>query len=82
MTTTKPQPKAETNRDRFIRLAESRTTKALGAIAQLGELANQQRYEYADYDVGVIITALTDAVARSGQALAERRVPKAAQFKL
>jgi len=45
-------------RERFVRLAEARTDKALHAIRLLGNLANRSNYEYDDQDVSQIVRAL------------------------
>ena len=50
-------------RDKFPELAEGRTTKALDAIARIGNLSNRQVYEYEDAEVKKIMRALRDAVA-------------------
>jgi len=50
-------------REKFRELAEGRTTKALDAIARIGNLSNRQVYEYEDGEVKKIIRALRDAVA-------------------
>ena len=49
-------------REKFRELAESRTTKALEAIARIGNLSNRQVYEYEDAEVKKIMRALRDAV--------------------
>lgn len=51
-------------REKFRELAEGRTTKALDAIARIGNLSNRQVYEYEDAEVKKIIRALRDAVAQ------------------
>lgn len=38
-------------REKFRELAEARTTKALDAIARIGNLSNRQVYEYEDTEV-------------------------------
>ena len=45
----------ETKRDRFIRLAETRTNKILNMISLLGNCANTSIYEYTDADIDKII---------------------------
>jgi DNA replication protein DnaD len=50
-------------REKFRELAEGRTTKALDAIARIGNLSNRQVYEYEDAEVKKIMRALRDAVA-------------------
>lgn len=50
--------KNETKRDKFIRLANSRTGKALDAVANLAGLANSANYEYESADWAKIFGAL------------------------
>jgi hypothetical protein len=47
-----------TKRSNFIRLAESRVTKALKSIKVIGNLSNKANYEYTDQDINKIINAL------------------------
>ncbi len=48
----------ETKRERFIRIAESRTNKALEMIRLIGNLSNKNVYEYTAEDVKKIFTVL------------------------
>ena len=45
-------------RDKFIRLAETRTNKALEMIRLIGNLSNKTVYDYTDKDVDKIFNAL------------------------
>jgi uncharacterized protein YceH (UPF0502 family) len=45
-------------RERFIRLAEARVSKAMKAIRVVGNLSNRSNYEYSDADVRRIVKAL------------------------
>ena len=57
-------PKTEEGkRDRFRRLAESRTNKALEAIGRIGNLSNRQIYEFEEAEIRKITKALKDAVS-------------------
>ncbi|MDH2420077.1 hypothetical protein [Cobetia amphilecti] len=49
-------------RDRFVRLAESRVSKALKDIKLIGNLSNRSHYTYTDEDVKKINQALKRAV--------------------
>ena len=49
-------------RQKFVKLAESRTVNAVKAIRIIGKLANPNAYEYDDADVKKIIKALTDEI--------------------
>ena len=46
-------------RDRFVRLAEARVSKALQAIRVVGNLSNRSNYDYSDEDVRKITRALS-----------------------
>jgi len=52
----------EEKRDRFVRLAEARTSKALHAVRTIGNLANKSNYSFTERDVRKIRKALTDEV--------------------
>lgn len=49
-------------RRKFRALAENRTSKALEAIARIGNLSNGTSYEWDDSEVRKMIKALKDAV--------------------
>jgi len=51
----------ESKRDKFIRLAESRTIKAVQAIENIVSLSNPKSYEYDDNDIKKILYALREA---------------------
>ena len=48
----------ESKREKFIRLAESRTNKILNMIQLLGNCSNKQSYEYTERDVDEIFSAI------------------------
>lgn len=48
----------ETKRERFIRVAETRTNKIIKLIDLLGNCSNKNNYEYTDEDVKLIIGTL------------------------
>ncbi len=48
----------ETKREKFVRLAETRTNTVLDKIRILGNCANPYAYEYADSDVREIFSAI------------------------
>jgi hypothetical protein len=50
-------------REKFVRLAEGRTQKALDSIRKIGNLSNKRAYEYDEQDVKKIIKALRDATS-------------------
>ena len=48
-------------REKFVRLAESRTQAALSDIRKIGNLSNQRTYEWDQSDVRKIVKALREA---------------------
>ncbi len=50
------------NRENFVRLAESRTEKALKAITIIGNLSNLTNYSYTEKDVNQIFNALNEEI--------------------
>ena len=52
----------ENKRDKFIRLAESRTNKVLKEIDLIGNLANKSNYDYTPEDTEKIIKALKRSI--------------------
>lgn len=51
-----------TKREKFVKLAESRTVNAIKAIRVIGKLGNRNAYEYDDADVRKIVKALNDEI--------------------
>jgi len=49
-------------RDKFVRLAEARTTKAMQSIRVIGNLANRSNYEFNEDDVRKIAKTLHSEV--------------------
>ena len=45
-------------RENFVRLAESRVSKAIKSIQVIGNLANRSNYEYSEEDAKAIVNAL------------------------
>jgi len=52
----------EADREKFVRLASARVTKALKDIQLIGNLANRSNYDYKDEDISKIFKALTDEI--------------------
>lgn len=48
----------ESKRERFVRVAESRTNKIVDMLRLLGNCANSSNYEYNDEDVRQIFAAI------------------------
>ena len=55
----------ETNRERFVRLAESRTNAILEKIRVLANCANPYAYEYTEQDVREIFGAIEQGARRA-----------------
>lgn len=55
---------AETKAEKFVRLAELRTTKAINAIRGIGKLSNRASYEFTDEQTARIAEALRDEVVQ------------------
>lgn len=52
--------KNESKRDKFLRLAESRTNAVLGRIRTLSKCSNPYAYEYTEEDVKEIFSAIEE----------------------
>jgi hypothetical protein len=50
---------AEDRREKFVRLAESRTANAIKAIRVIGKLGNKSAYDFTEVDVKKIVGALS-----------------------
>ena len=48
----------DTHRDKFIRLAQNRTRKAIKDIRLIGNLSNRNSYSYSDDDIECIFSTL------------------------
>jgi hypothetical protein len=48
----------ETKREKFIRIAENRTNKAIQMIRSLSNLSNKSNYDFLDEDVRKIFNAI------------------------
>jgi len=53
----------EEDREKFVKLASARVSKALKDIQLIGNLANRSNYDYTDGDVTKIFKALNDEIA-------------------
>ena len=58
----KSDKRDEDPRTKFVRLAESRTEKAVNAVENIASLANPRSYKYNDKDIQQIIKVLREAV--------------------
>lgn len=69
-------------REKFRRLAESRTNKALEAIGRVANLSNRSLYEWDDREVKSIIKALRAEVAEVEGRFTSPRSKSGQKFKL
>ena len=72
--------KNENKREKFVRLAELRTEKAVLAIENIIGLSNPRNYDYNTKDVGLIIKALKDSVNAVSNSFSKSKEKK--QFKI
>ena len=72
--------KIENKRQKFVRLAELRTDKAVLAIENLIGLSNPRNYEYNTNDVDLIVKALKNAVNAVSNSFSKSKEKK--QFKI
>lgn len=52
----------ETNRDRFLRIAEARTQKIINMLDLLGNCSNTYNYDYTKKDIDKMFSAIDNAV--------------------
>lgn len=60
----------ETKRDKFVRLAEARTNKALDQIRLIGNLSDRSTYEFTEEDVAKIFNHLDREIKHARQKFA------------
>ena len=73
--------KKETNRERFVRIAEARTQKIIDMIGLLGNCSNPYNYEYTQKDVDKMFGAIEAALKASKARYSEPK-KKDTKFKL
>jgi len=74
--------KEETKHDKFIRLAEARTSKALNMIELIGNLSNRSFYEYTDEEIEKIFTILEREIRKSKEKFSKPNINKRRRFVL
>jgi ribosomal protein L7/L12 len=74
-------PKAE-KREKFVKLAESRTKNAIKAIRVIGKLGNKNAYQFADTDVQKIVRALSKEVDALKARMSSTGGKESVEFKL
>lgn len=73
--------KKETNRERFVRIAEVRTQKIIDMIDLLGNCSNQYNYEYTQKDVEKMFTAIESALKSTKARFTTENSNKNTRFK-
>ena len=71
----------ETNRERFIRIAEEKTKKIIDMIELLGNCSNQYNYEYTQKDVDKMFSAIDLALKNSKARFSTENTIKDKRFK-
>ena len=69
-------------REKFVKLAESRTVNAIKAIRVIGKLGNRNAYDYDDADVRKIMKALNDEVEALENRMKTTNSSEGVDFKL
>ena len=69
-------------REKFVKLAESRTSTAIKAIRVIGKLGNRNAYDYDDADVRKITKALTDEIEALKDRMKTTKSADGVDFKL
>ena len=76
-------PKAnESKRERFVRLAETRTNKIINMVQLLGNCSNTSAYEYTDADVEQIFSAIEASVREAKKKFTKIETTKITRFTL
>ena len=78
--TTQPQDiKINEKRERFVRIAEARTSRAIKSVRLIRNLNNAYLYEYAPEEIDLIIAALQNEVDDLKRAFSKK---KPTQFRI
>ena len=72
----------EGKKERFKRLAEARTNKALAAIRSVAKLANKNHYEFNDEEAKAIFSAIRREVAEAQSVFSASCAKSEKKFKL
>ncbi len=69
-------------RENFVRLAESRVSRAIDSIRVIGNLSNRSNYEYDEQDVQIIVKTLQNEVNKLKLQFEVKSGKSKQQFKL
>lgn len=72
----------ESKRDKFVKLAESRTKSAIKAIRIISKLGNKNAYDYNEADVRKIVKALNSEVEAMKNRMSTTKTSEEVDFKL
>ncbi|MGR3513829.1 MAG: hypothetical protein ACU0GG_13795 [Paracoccaceae bacterium] len=72
----------KSKREKFVKLAESRTVSAIKAIRIIGKLGNRNAYDYDDADVRKIVKALNDEIEALKNRMKTTKSSDGVDFKL
>ena len=73
---------SESDRDKFVRLANSRVNKAIRAIRVVGNLSNRSNYSYTEDDVEKIFRALQEELKGCRKRFSRERSEGSDEFKI
>lgn len=71
----------ETNRERFVRIAEARTQKIIDMIELLGNCSNKYNYEYTQKDVEKMFSAIENVLKANKSRFTTESANKETRFK-
>jgi len=72
----------ETKREKFVRIAESRTNKILDMIQLLGNCSNSSAYEYTNADIEKIFSAIESELKEAKKKFCKVESKKGSRFTL
>lgn len=72
----------ETKRQRFVRLAESRTSNAIRAVRTIGKLGNKAQYEFDEADIRKVAGALMKEIEAMKARMGDHGLKDKVEFKL
>ena len=73
---------SESKRDRFVRIAETRTNKIISMIQLLSNCSNKNTYDYTDQDIQEIFRAIEDELTSCKQKFITKSENRSKKFKL
>jgi hypothetical protein len=72
----------ESDREKFVRLANSRVTKAINAVRIIGNLSNRSNYSYTEADIEKIFRTLNNELKTCRQRFSADKEGSETAFKL